>query len=157
MCGTRASGQRTDDGHLWQLMWRALRCWHTAVSPRVGSQTNLWGWMWRLGLYFEHLVHSSLPQTHVCWQWWPAIWVVVKWRHSWAHFMPHRFVWNVSDLELSMCGQCLQDSWNLGSFGYKIRYRGVSVGGWYDYRCVCKCIYFKMCVSLIFVLTGLIN
>lgn len=43
------------------------------------------------------------------------------------HFMPHRFVRNARDLELSMCGQCARGEWEFMVIGSKIRKIGVDV------------------------------
>ncbi len=43
--------------------------------------------------------------------------------------MPHQFVRNVRDLELSMCGQCSLGAGNLRSFDDELRNVGVSVCG----------------------------
>ena len=45
--------------------------------------------------------------------------------------MPHRFVWNVRDLEPLMCGQHSLGARNLGSFESKIKDEEV---------CVCVCV-----------------
>lgn len=130
---------------IWgQLMYSVLGSWHTAgwtlqwstfrgrraVSPCARRQIYE-GILYRYRVVFLALSgHTGPPQTDGCWQWLAAIWVAVNWRDSWAHFMPHRFVWNVRDLDLSMCGQRSLGAWNLGSFENKIRHEGVNVCMW---------------------------
>lgn len=139
-----------------QLMYGEQGGWHTtgcalqwsvfqqqrAVNPRVWSQRQIYeGILYGYKIVFLAFSgHRGLPQTDGCWQWLAAIWVAVNWRDSWAHFMPHRFVWNVRDLELSMCGQRSLGTGNLWSFENKIRNVGVSVCVWVDM------LHLQMCV-----------
>lgn len=110
-----------------------------AVNPSVRPRRQIYeGTLYGYKAVFLALSgHTGLPQTDGCWQWLAAVWVAVNWRDSWAHFMPHRFVW-----KLLLCGQRSLGAGNLGSFENKIRDWGVSVLEWRLHMCVynCSCV-----------------
>ena len=128
----------------WAPQWRVFQG-QRAVNLSVWSQIYDSALHGSKAVFLAPRGHAGPPQTDGCWQWLAAIWVAVNWRDSWAHFMPRWFVWNVRDLELSMCGQRSPGVGNSGSFESKIR----NVGR-------CECVWGDAAPTCVFITVGVV-
>lgn len=125
--------------------------WHMDVVDVCGLKAEAERWarqhcsvseadLWRLHCRDEGTVLfltfcsrlSALCWTDGCWQWLAAVWVVVDCRDSWAHFTPHRSVWNVRGVGALDVWPPLWDQQEFIIFKlWEERLVGMSVAGWW--------------------------
>lgn len=99
-----------------------------------GSEADLWRLHYRdegTGLFLTFCSRPGPCWTDGCWQWLAAVWVAVDCRDSWAHFTPHRCVWNVRGVGALDVWPPLWDQQKFIIFKWwEGRLVGMSVSGW---------------------------